>query len=146
MPFQSQSSLLPSPEVTEPAATLFPSNYSVGKESDNFEMDEELYQETLPERVLLVAMLERAKNDLSPWTPEKLRTSAIEWFEGEEVERKNCFTFHQVNLELQLSARDMQKIKYLIDMAKTYKDKEKKPSHDEYKGEETFCRRGKRFA
>lgn len=84
-------------------------------------MDEDAFDpyRSSPERFLLAALLERAKNDLAPWAKPSDREDALEWFESPSYSAEH-FTFSQVKDELELSVWQVDFITKMIARAKEY--------------------------
>lgn len=78
-----------------------------------------------PERVLLLATLARAQQDLAPWSPPRDRAEAIKWFTAGEVYYSHHFSFHQVAEELDLSANQLEVLQAYVDLAKSYQGRRK---------------------
>lgn len=77
----------------------------------------------VPERRLLIAVLERAVLDLKPYAPKEDRRQAIAWFEAKAcapTDYAPIFTFKQISEAFGLSKQAHSIIQTLVTNAKAY--------------------------
>lgn len=111
-------------------------------------LDEAEPRHNVPERNLLIAVIERACRDLLPCVDKHIRNEAINWFnptETPEIKNPLKYTFNELVTELEFGAKELQDIKTKVDEAIKYEELRRKNPWEAHKLWEKLRRERRRM-